>query len=82
MGTKQQELYDQVKKGIAEELDKLENKNLTILQEMTINLRLRQVTASPNILNSDNIPSAKLQQSCGLKYSHSEMYTRKKDNYL
>lgn len=62
MGTKQQELYDQVKKGIAEELDKLENKNLTILQEMTINLRLRQVTASPNILNSDNIPSAKLDR--------------------
>ncbi len=62
MGPKQQELYDEVKKGILEELDKLENKNLTVLQEMTINLRLRQVTASPNILNSDNIPSAKLDR--------------------
>ena len=29
--------------------------------------------------HTDNIPSAKLQQSCGLKYERSEMYTRKKD---
>ena len=29
--------------------------------------------------HTDNIPSAKLQQSCGLKYDHSELYTRKKD---
>lgn len=30
--------------------------------------------------NTNNTPSAKLQQSCGLKFSHSEMVTRKKDN--
>ena len=30
--------------------------------------------------HTDNIPSAKMQQSCGLKYDHSEMYTREKDN--
>lgn len=29
--------------------------------------------------HTDNIPSAKLLQSRGLKYDHSEMYTRKKD---
>ena len=28
--------------------------------------------------HTDNIPSAKLQQSCGLKFSHSEMVTRPK----
>lgn len=28
----------------------------------------------------DNIPSKKLQQSCGMKFSHTEEYTRKKDN--
>lgn len=30
--------------------------------------------------HTDNIPSAKLQQSCGMKYSHSTMVTRLKDN--
>lgn len=30
--------------------------------------------------HTDNTPSAKLQQSCGLIYTHSEMVTRKKDN--
>lgn len=29
--------------------------------------------------HTDNIPSAKCQQACGMKYSHSEMVTRKKD---
>lgn len=30
--------------------------------------------------HTDNIASAKMQQSCGLKYTHSEILTRKKDN--
>ena len=30
--------------------------------------------------HTDNIPSAKLQQTCGMKYSHSKMVTRSKDN--
>ena len=29
--------------------------------------------------HTDNIPSARCQMACGLKYTHSEMYTRKKD---
>ena len=29
--------------------------------------------------HADNIPSAKMQMSCGLKYSHSSMFTREKD---
>ena len=28
----------------------------------------------------DNIPSKKLQQSCGMKFTHTEEFTRKKDN--
>lgn len=28
----------------------------------------------------DNIPSKRLQQSCGMKFTHSEEFTRKKDN--
>ena len=28
----------------------------------------------------DNIPSKKLQQSCGMTFTHSEEFTRKKDN--
>lgn len=28
----------------------------------------------------NNIPSAKMQQSCGLKYNHTEILTRKKNN--
>lgn len=30
--------------------------------------------------HTDNIPSKKLQQSCGMKFSHTEEITRKKDN--
>ena len=30
--------------------------------------------------HTDNLPSANLQKSCGLTYTHSEMVTRKKDN--
>ena len=30
--------------------------------------------------HTDNIASAKMQQSCGLKYTHSEPFTREKDN--
>ena len=62
MGDKQQELYNTVEKGIAEELDLLPNKELTIQEEITLNMRLRQVTAWPGILTSDNIPSAKLDR--------------------
>ena len=32
--------------------------------------------------HTDNIPSAKMQQACGLKYSHSEIVTRPKDGLV
>lgn len=63
MGAKQQALYDEVSLGIAEELDKLpKNKQLTIMEEMVMHMRQRQVTAWPGILTSENIPSAKLDR--------------------
>lgn len=42
----------------------------------------RELNAQKIVLccHTDNIPSAKCQQACGLKYSHSEMHVRKKDN--
>ena len=62
MGSKQRALYDNVEKGILEELDKLSIKKMTTMQEMTINMRLRQVTACPSVLTTEDVPSAKLDR--------------------
>ena len=61
MGSDQQSLYDEVEKGIAVELDKLDHKP-TIMEELAINMRLRQVTASPSIVSSSTSKSAKLDR--------------------
>jgi len=46
MGTRQRALYNEVEKGIAEELDLLpKNKQLTIMEELVMHIRERQVTA-------------------------------------
>ena len=62
MGSAQQALYDEVEKGIAAELDLLPDKNLTVLQELAINLRLRQITAFPGMLSTEVTSSAKLDR--------------------
>ena len=63
LDNKQRKFYEDVKKGILEELDLLpKDKKLTIMQEMTMNMRLRQITAYPNILTTESIPSAKLDR--------------------
>lgn len=63
MGSKQQALYDEVEKGIAEQLDLLPKESkLSILEEITANMRARQVTAWPGILTTEEIPSAKLER--------------------
>lgn len=63
LGKDQRELYDEVAKGIAEELNLLpKNQKLTIRQEMVMNMRLRQVTAYPGMLTTENISSAKLDR--------------------
>lgn len=58
----QRALYDEVAAGIAAELDLLPNKRMTIIEEITMNLRLRQITAWPGILSSEVTQSAKLDR--------------------
>lgn len=63
MGPKQQELYNEVAVGIAEELDKLtKRKKLTLMEEMVLHMRLRQITAYPGILSTTVTQSAKLDR--------------------
>lgn len=61
MGKEQQDLYNQVAEGIAKELDLLPGKP-TIIQELTINMRLRQITAYPGIVSTAVTKSAKLER--------------------
>lgn len=68
MGQQQREIYDQVSQGITQELDKLESPP-SILQELQMNIRLRQITAYPGILSSDVQQSAKLDRLCELQDS-------------
>ena len=61
----QQQLYNKVQEGILAELDLLKKKP-TIVEEITINMRLRQITACPSILSSEVTKSAKLDRLCDL----------------
>lgn len=65
MGEKQRELYESVEKGVMEELNLLDHIP-TLAEELTINLRLRQITASPCILSTEVTKSAKLDRLCEL----------------
>lgn len=63
MTPKQKALYDEVAAGIAEELDLLsKRKKLTIMEEMVLHMRLRQITAYPGILSTTCTESAKLDR--------------------
>lgn len=63
MTPKQKALYDEVAKGIAEELDLLsKRKKLTIMDELVLHMRLRQITAYPGILSTTCTESAKLDR--------------------
>lgn len=57
----QRKLYNEVAVGIAEQLDKLGRKP-TIIEEITINMRLRQITAFPGMLSTEITQSAKLER--------------------
>lgn len=61
MGDQQSKLYNEVSQGIAAELDKLDHKP-TIAEEITINMRLRQVTAFPGALSTEITQSAKIDR--------------------
>ena len=57
----QKALYDDVSESITAELDLLPKK-MSIIQELTLNMRLRQITEFPGILSSSITESAKLDR--------------------
>ena len=57
----QQKLYLDVESGIADELNKLDHKP-TLMEELAINIRLRQITAYPGMLSTEVTNSAKLER--------------------
>lgn len=61
MGREQQKLYAEVEAGITEQLDKLDHKP-TVMEEITINMRLRQITAYPGSISTEVTSSAKLDR--------------------
>lgn len=63
MGDAQQIFYDNVKEGIAHEVDKVVLRPANVLAMVG---RLRQATACPSILTTENIPSAKIERAVDL----------------
>ena len=61
MKSQQQKLYNEVEEGILHELDKLDHIP-TVAEEITINMRLRQITAYPGALSTEVTQSAKLER--------------------
>lgn len=59
----QAQFYDQVKKGIKDQVDKV---TLTTANVLALSARLRQATVCPSILTTENIPSAKLDRCVDL----------------
>lgn len=55
--------YDQVKKGIKDQVDKV---RLTTANVLALSARLRQATVCPSILTTENIPSAKIDRCVDL----------------
>lgn len=58
---KQKALYEEVQEKVFESLDLLDHKP-SVIEEISMNLRLRQITASPEILSTEVHESAKLQR--------------------
>lgn len=63
MEDSQSNFYEQVKKGIKDQIDKI---NLNTNNILALSARLRQATACPQILTSENIPSAKIDRAIEL----------------
>lgn len=63
MSDSQQKLYDEIKQGIKDQVDKVTLSTQSLLALVT---RLRQATVCPNILTTNDIPSAKLDRACEL----------------
>ena len=63
MNPRHSEFYENIKKGIREECDKIElNSNNTL----SLTVRLMQATVCPSILSSEDILSSKLERCCEL----------------
>ena len=63
MSDRQRTFYDNVKNGVKDEVDKVKLNTATLLSMVT---RLRQATAHPGILSTENIPSGKIDRCCDL----------------
>lgn len=63
MSDQQQFFYNNIKQGIIDQVDKVHMTAASVLGMVT---RLRQATACPQILTTENIPSAKLDRACDL----------------
>ena len=63
MDTKQRQFYGNIKQGIIDQVDKVHMSTANIL---AMTARLRQATACPSILTTDNIESAKISRAVDL----------------
>lgn len=63
MSSSQSKFYSDIKSGVLEDVDKVTIKSTNLLALIA---RLRQATACPSILTTENIPSAKIDRCCEL----------------
>lgn len=63
MDNKQATFYDNIKQGIIDEVDKVTMSTTSLLSMVA---RLRQATAYPGILTTEDIPSIKINRACEL----------------
>lgn len=63
MGEQQEKFYSDVERGIVDEVDKVKLTTSSLLAMVT---RLRQATACPSILTTQQIESAKISRACDL----------------
>ena len=63
LNDKQETFYNNIKEGIISQVDKVQLNAASVLSMVT---RLRQATACPSILTSENISSSKVDRACDL----------------
>lgn len=63
MDSRQAAFYENIKQGIVDEVDKV---NMSTASLLSMVARLRQATAAPSILTTENIQSAKIIRACEL----------------
>ena len=59
----QKRLYAEVKKGILDELNKIDVPKIGFTQELSLCIRLRQITACPSMLSTEISESAKIERA-------------------